>query len=182
MRRLKPYRRWLLPALIALALTVEAGCRRSKRPRVETVEEDQGPLASVVVFSDPRTSMQLVRGFYEMEGGAWRWTMGKFTVTLRPPPGSSEKGARLEVKLAVPEAVIAKIGPVSLSATVGGLALEPQTFSAPGDGVYARDVPASALGGEAATFDFALDKYLAAGVVEQRELGIIVSSVGLTTK
>lgn len=126
--------------------------------------------------------MQLVRGFYALEGGAWRWTMGRFTVTLRPPTGSAAKGARLEVKLAVPETVLNKVGPVSLSATVGGLAIEPQTFSTAGDHTYTRDVPASALTGEAATFDFALDKYLAAGVVEQRELGIIVSSVGLTAK
>jgi hypothetical protein len=32
------------------------------------------------------------------------------------------------------------------------------------------------------TFDFALDKFLAAGQVEQRELGIIVTTIGLLEK
>jgi hypothetical protein len=71
---------------------------------------------------------------------------------------------------------------MTLSAKIGNIVLEPQTFSAAGDAVYKREVSPAALTGEAVTVEFSLDKFLAAGQVEGRELGLIVSSVGLLAK
>jgi hypothetical protein len=173
--------RRLILVLAGAALLVAPGCRR-QRSRATTVEEQSGVLASVVFAADPRTAMQLSKGFHDVEQNAWRWTTSQFNVVLRPPPGAAQKGATLEVKLSVPDPVIQHVKGTTLSAKVGGLALEPQAYTAAGDNVYKREIPASALTGDAVTIEFALDKFLAAGQVEGRELGIIVSSVGLLAK
>jgi hypothetical protein len=48
--------------------------------------------------------------------------------------------------------------------------------------VFSRDVPARAFTGDAATVEFSLDKFLAAGKVEQRELGVIAVSAGFEVR
>ncbi len=175
-------RAWFGLLTIAAVCIAGGSCKAKRRVRVETVEEDAGPLASFVRLSEPKTAVQLVRGFYALEHGAWRWTKSEFSVTLRPPSGAAQNGARLEMKLSVPDAVIAKVPQSNLLCTVNGLALEPEKIAKPGDLLYKRDIPASALTGDAVTFDFRLDKFLAAGQVEERELGTIVLSVGLLKK
>ncbi|MFN7918691.1 MAG: hypothetical protein U0Q16_01255 [Bryobacteraceae bacterium] len=175
--------KFALPCLVVVAMAMSStACKRSRKQRVETVEDDKTELSSVVAMSNTAHAVQLVRGFYDLEQGGWRWTMGKFSVTLKTPSGAGEKGATLELKTSVPEAVLSKIQTTTLSASIGGTALEPEKLSKPGEFVYTRNVPASALKSEAVTVDFELDKFLAAGMVEQRELGIIVTSVGLLAK
>ncbi|MBK5291864.1 MAG: hypothetical protein JJE04_09345 [Acidobacteriia bacterium] len=164
--------------LIFIVVAVTPYCRR-KTARVETVEEDNTQLASVIQANDAKASLQLLKGFYEIEQGAWRWTKGQFSVTLKTPPQAGVKGAMLELALTVPEPVLQRTQTTTISAVVNGAALEPETFSKPGQYIYKRPVPASALQAEAVTIDFSLDKFLAAGVVEERELGVIVSSAGL---
>jgi hypothetical protein len=123
-----------------------------------------------------------VKGFHEIEQNAWRWTRGEFAVTLRPPDGSATKGATLDLRLTVPDPVIQRLKSVTLSAKAGSATLEPQTFTTPGEYSFKRDVPASVLTGEAVSIDFALDRFLAAGVADGRELGVIVSSIELIGK
>jgi len=168
---------------IAIAIAGSApGCKAKRRVRVETVEEEGGPLVSFLRMSEPKNAVQLARGFYGLEQGAWRWTKGEFSVTLRPPADAAQNGARLEMKLTAPEAIMAKIGHTNLACTVNGQALEPESIDKPGEFIYKRDIPASVLGGEAVTFDFKLDKFIAAGEMEERELGLIVTTVGLLKK
>ncbi len=71
MRRLK----WAGSLLTVLALA-SPGCERQKKT-------DDRPLLSVVNTNDPRAAVQLTRGFYGVEGNAWRWTAKDFVVTLR---------------------------------------------------------------------------------------------------
>ncbi len=170
-----------LTAVIAMAV-VGGSCKAKRRVRVETVEEEAGPLAGFIRLSEPKTAAQLVRGFYSLEQGAWRWTKREFSVTLRPPAGAAQNGARLEAKITVPEGVIAKLGHTNLFCTVNGHVVEPEKFDKAGEFIYKRDIPASALSGEAVTLDFQLDKFLAAGQVEERELGLIVTTLGLLKK
>jgi len=172
-------------ALLTLcgASTFFFGCRAPESIPVETIEEAPvAPLAPMVHAADPKAAFQLVKGFYEIEQNAWRWTAREFAVTLRPPARADDKGAVLRLKLTVPEPVIAKLRSVRLSARVGDSVLEPETYSKPGEYIYARDVPASALAGDAVTVEFALDKALPPGEVDQRELGVVVTSVGLELK
>src|SRR5947209_15907618 len=101
MRRLTRRAFPVLCVAIALAFSTTA-CKRHKKARVETVEESTPTLASIINAADTRTAPQLLKGFYDVEQNAWRWTMGKFSVTLRPPLNAPQRGATLVVKFAIP--------------------------------------------------------------------------------
>src|SRR3954465_11798165 len=97
------------------------GTAACSRPTAElsesTSSKDNGQLLSIVSMSNPRGTVQLVRGFYNLEADSWRWTAGKFAISLRPPPGAAQSGARLELKFVIPDAVFSKTGAISLSAS-----------------------------------------------------------------
>jgi hypothetical protein len=162
---------------IALAIVLTTSCKRAPRPAPAGAD-----LASVVQVDDPGASAQLVSGFYSLEGNPWRWTAGKFSAELKPPPGAGENGAKLELKLNIPDVVIKNLGTITLSASAGGARLTPQKFTETGNYVYAVDVPAEFLRGDSVTIDFSTDKAIPAGKIEQRELAVIVTSVGLVAK
>jgi hypothetical protein len=164
-----------------LALAAAPACKRRK-VRSAATDEETPRMASVLNLGDTRVEPQLVSGFYGVEAGAWRWAGKQFTVSLRPPAGAAAKGAKLTVKLTVPQVVIDKNKNVTLSATVGNAALAPETYTTPGDYFYVRDVPASALAGDSVRVDFALDKVMPPSGADIRELGIIVFSIGLESK
>jgi hypothetical protein len=123
-----------------------------------------------------------LKGFHDVEGNAWRWTMGKFSVTLQPPANAPQKGATLVVKMSIPEAIMSRVNSTTLTANVNGAAIPGETYTKAGDHIYSKDVPASALSADAVTVEFALDKYLPPGAVDQRELGLVVSSIGFEAK
>src|SRR5512143_1558029 len=129
----------LTVALLLFGITLApVACKRDRHA-------PSGPdLLSVVPMDDSNAGAQLVRGFYPLEGGPWRWTAGRFSVILRPPPGAAQFGARLELKLNIPEVACRQLGAMTLSATADGQPLAPEKYAAAGDYVYARDVPAAA--------------------------------------
>jgi hypothetical protein len=63
-------------------------------------------------------------------------------VNLHPPARSAQQGAVLELHLTVPPPTIEKLGSITLSASIGGAALAPETYSKAGEYTYRRDVPA----------------------------------------
>jgi hypothetical protein len=154
-----------------------AACHRRKN-----VKPREDGLASVINVADPADSAQLIRGFSNVEADAWRWAAGKFAVVLRPPTGAAQNGAKLELKFTLHQTVVSKLGPVTVSAKVNGVAVDPETFSQAGDYVYSHDVPASALGADVVTVEFATDKALAPSDNDRRELALIVKSMGLVSK
>lgn len=167
-----------LACLLAAALCFSAGCKKPP-PQVETIEDENQPALSVLPMAHPRAAPQLLSGVYELERGAWRWTMGRFAIALEPPPGAAAKGARLELNLSVPASVLARRKSVTLSAAVQGTPLAPETYTVPGDHTYLREVPASALSLAPVKITFALDNYLKAGEIETRELGIVLTRAAL---
>jgi hypothetical protein len=160
--------------LLAFVALAPAGCRRKKKGR----NRDDG-LASVINVADPADSAQLVRGFSNVEADAWRWSTSKFSVVLRPPPGSAQNGAKLQLNFTLNDALVNKLGPVTVSAKVNGTAIDPETFSQPGDHLYTHDVPASALASDVVTVEFSTDKALAPTDIDKRELALIVKTIGL---
>jgi hypothetical protein len=170
-----------LAGFCLLLIAASPACKRRK-VRSAATDEETPRMASMLNLGDPKVEPQLVNGFYGIESGAWRWSAKQFTVSLRPPLGAAAKGAKLTMKLTVPQVVIDKNKNVTLSATVGNAALAPETYTTPGDYLYERDVPASALAGESVRVDFTLDKVMAPSGADIRELGIIVFSIGLEGK
>jgi hypothetical protein len=172
----------IVAAIAAAVLAAGPACKWKSADQVAVDDEGQ-PALSVVNVAQPRTDRQLLSGFHGVEGGgAWRWTMGKFAVALEPPPGAARNGATLELKFTLPESVIERRKTVTLSAWVERAPLGPETYTKAGKYTYARDVPARACVLSPVKAGFALDHFLGAGEVDSRELGLIVSSVGLTAK
>lgn len=154
-----------------------AGCRRKKKGRTR-----EDGLASMINVADPADSAQIVRGFSNVEADAWRWSTSKFSVVLRPPAGAAQNGAKLDMTFTLHEAVVSKLGPVTVSATVNGTPVAPETFSQPGDFTYSHEVPASALGSDVVTVEFSTDKFLPPTDKDKRELALIVKTIGLAAK
>ena len=179
-------RKLLIPrapaGVLVSAVLIVCGCQSPVSVPIETIEEEPDSLASVVKTADPEAALQLVSGFHPVEGNAWRWTMGRFTVTLAPPPGSADKGAKLVLQFSVPDPIIERLNAVTLSAQIGEHTLEPATYSKAGAYVYEQEVPGEVMLGDALAVDFSLDKFLPPGEVDQRELGVVVTSVGFEVK
>jgi hypothetical protein len=179
--------RWAVRlGLATLALTLilaPVGCKRKAKVRVQTTEEEAPRMASTVSMGDPRSAPQLVSGFCTIEQGSWRWTARQFTIVLRPPFGAAQKGAVLKMALTVPDPVIAKLRTISLSASVDGHPLPPETYTKSGPYTYTRDVEASLMAGESTKVEFQLDKAMPPGNGgDLRELGIVARSIGLEPK
>jgi len=151
-----------------VAVVLFAGCRRKEKG-----------MSSMINVADPSTATQLVSGFHAVEQNTWRWTMKKFSVVVKPPMGSDQKGATVRLKIFVPDDQINRLGPMTLSCDVNGTQLEPETFSKPGDTLYSRPVPPEALKGSSVKITFALDKARQPDAVDGRELGVVASLVGL---
>lgn len=173
--------RLIATALVVLTALESAGCKSRRRSRVNVVEEDNTQIASSIRTGDPKNAVQLVRGFHEVESG-WRWSQGRFAVTLRVPSGSAARGGEFSLAITIPEIVFQKAGPPALSCAVAGTTLDPETYQKSGDYTYKRVVPAQLLSAEAVTFECALSKFIPSGALEERELGVIVLSAALASK
>ena len=170
--------------LTVLLVFVTIACRgRHSRPEVKNEEPaGEAVLVSSLKMSDQTAAKQLVKGFYGLESGSWRWTAGQFQVLLRPPITAAQKGATLTFTFSIPDVTIQKLHEVTLTASVGGTKLKSERYSKSGAYTYSADVLPSQLSGETLTVDFSLDKSLPAGSVDQRELGLVATAVGLETK
>jgi hypothetical protein len=175
-----------LPAAIFAALALaSAGCNREHKVTVrETVEETRGATALPVMVNmgDAKQESQLVSGFYGIEANSWRWTAKDFTVSLRPPTGAATQGATLVFALSIPGVVIDKLKSVTLSASINGTPLAPETYAHDGQYDYKREVPSNLLTGNAVRVEFHLDKAMPPAGGDSRELGVVARSVGLESK
>jgi hypothetical protein len=169
-------------AAIVAAFCVAGGCRREEKIQLEPTEEAPAALQSTVHAADPKSSIQLIKGFHGVEQNSWRWTMGRFAVTLRPPMGAAENGATVVLKFSIPDAVLQKTKAMTLSASVQNTQIGKKTYNSAGEYSFTADVPANLLKGEAATVDFSLDQFLPTGTVDARELGVVFVSAGLEPK
>jgi hypothetical protein len=167
--------------ICSLALCA-AGCRRAAPDLTGYTLEEPPRLAVAIDLGDPAFASQLVSGWYPVERNSWRWTARAFAVVLRPPPAAAKRGATLQLHFAFPEPVLSRLTELTLSASVRGMRLAPETYRRSGPAIYQRDIPAALLTGDSVRFDFSLDKALRAGDFDPRELGVIATQVGLETK
>jgi hypothetical protein len=170
----------LLRILLLVCLGLLTGCGA---PDLAGRTEEEPPQPSTEVqVADPIASSQLISGWYNAEGNSWRWTAGKFAVVLRPPIGSAVKGATLTLSFTVPGVVITRLHAVTLSASIQGTRLAPETYRQAGKALYTSDAPASLLSGNSVRIDFELNRVMVPGKGDTRQLGIIADRVGLEAK
>ena len=106
-------------------------------------------------MSDPSAKAQLTKGFYQLEAGAWRWTAGNFSVTLKTHSGAAQKGATLTLALTVSGVVLKQVHSQTLAASVGATALKSgKPYVDAGSHTFTADIPATALTGDTVTIDF----------------------------
>ncbi len=172
--------RFAVPALLAAVLSSAPACRRTRPVQVQETTDEEGPrMASIVHTGDPRSDAQLISGFYGIEQNSWRWTAQRFSVVLRPPAGAAQRGATLVVSLTVPDVVITKLHTISLTASIGGNTLPPETYTQPGPYTFKRDVAPNLLTNATVQVDFQLDKVMQPDGGDIRQLGVVVNSIGL---
>lgn len=172
--------RRLVASLVLLGLLTALSCK-TRKPKPEVLVDDtQAQLGSVVAANNPQTAAQLLRGFYDLENGAWRWTMPKFAISFLPPVGAKEKGAQLKVDMVLPEVIFSKTGPIEITVSCNGKVIGKQKFTQAGDAKLTLTLPGELLATEAVTLEFVLDKWLPPGPVDPRDLGMIFSSAGLS--
>lgn len=168
--------------LSALALcTLMVACKGPDFIRLQPTIEEPPALASFIRISDPGSSGQLLTGFYALESNSWRWTGPKFSVALGVPLSAPKKGAGLVFNFDLPDATIAALKNITLTAAIGSVSLPPQTFTTAGSHEYRREVPAAAFSRDSVRVDFSLDKSLKPEG-DNRELGVVATSAGLVAK
>jgi hypothetical protein len=169
-----------LSALIPI-LILASGCQLRHRPNPHATIEDESEISSTLRMSDPRDAAQILDGFFGLESGAWRWSMKRFSVSLAPPKGAAQRGARLELTTTVPDAVAAELVGTTVTATIAGQRLAPARVKQSGEQIVTFEVPATALGVEAVIVAFELDRTIPRRQGETRDLGLIVSRIALVT-
>ena len=175
--------RYATAATLAILLLASAtACRKRNKPRTDLIQEEPAGLVTMLHTADPRGAVQLLRGFHDVENDAWRWAAGDFAVTLRVPKSAAQKGANLVLKFAVAEPSIQKFGSLTVTGKLDSMDLKPEKYTAAGPATYTREIPANALTGESVTASFKLDKFIPASDADQRDLGVIVSLIGLEVK
>lgn len=174
--------RKLIVLTAAAALLASPACKRQRHPNPMATIEEESPLASTVSMADPAASSQLLSGFHAVEQNAWRWSARKFSVSLAVPKEAAARGASLELKLTLPEAVAGTMLGVSVQPSIGGRALLPYRVTQPGEQTASFDVPRELLNTPAVIADFELDKVVAPREGESRELGLVVAQVSLVAK
>ena len=167
--------------LFVLAVGSMACQGKHSRVAVQNEEESSPQLASVVRMADASAKTQLVSGFYGLENNSWRWTSGKFSAMLRTPPGAAQSGATVTLAFTVPEVIIQKLGPISLTAMVNGMVLKTEQYEKTGTEIFTADLLPAMLTTDSVKVDFVLDKSLPPGT-DKRELGLIATSVGISPK
>lgn len=166
---------------LALVLLLAGGSCKSRKPRQEIlVDDNESAVRGRVAANDASVASQLVRGFYEVESGAWRWTMPRFAIRFEVPVGARQKSAVLRTDLVLPEVIFRSTGPVALEVSASGQQLGAQTMSAAGNHTLQWSIPAEVLITETITLDFRLDKSVPPGAVDPRELGLIFLRAGLS--
>lgn len=170
----QPFARAVVAAVVFCSLPA---CRREP-VAVKTIEEAPR-LPSAVLAGEPQAASQWAAGFYQIEDGAWRWTGRQFAVVLGTPPGAAQRGATLSLRVTVPPVVIQKLTATTLSASINGSELAPETYTKAGDYTYQREIAPSVLAADSARINFHLDRAIPPSGGDARELGIIVLRASL---
>jgi len=166
--------------MVAVLMLI-SGCGREKI-KLEPTDESIPVITSTVNAADPNSSVQLVKGFHKIEYNTWRWTMGRFVVALQPPPERKQRRVELVLKFTIPESVINQVKSTTVSMLVQNTPIVKQAYNVAGSYTLKGDVPQTLLGDEAVNVECIVDPYLAAGLVDARELGVVFLSAGFEAK
>ncbi len=163
-----------------MILLVGLGCPRNEP--MAPIKEGDGSLSqlsSSVNVADPRSDAQLLKGFYPLEQGSWRWTEKEFSVILAVPAAVPGHQSSLDVHVTLPSSLEALL-PITLSVDVEDIEAGSQVFDEiVSDHLVTLPVPESALTEDDALVEFKLDKAIGPRESDTRELGVVVTSIAI---
>ncbi len=168
-------------SLAAALCASTIACREKTLSRLEPTIEEARPLTSAIRFSDQPRGDQLVRGFYELQGGSWRWTAPQFDVLLGAPANAAGRGAKLFLEFNLPDPSIASLKSITLTAKVNNVPLAPETYTTSGLHEYRREAPSAAFSTPDVIVEFSVDKFLTPPG-DGRNLALVVTAVALEPK
>jgi len=174
-------------ACLGLLSGAATGCEdvRHRTAQSEIVSNDDVAQIQPVVHSHSFTmnnidaTRQLAAGIYGVENNRWRWTAGDFSIVLATPRTAPVRGADLVLTFYIPEAIVSRIGPVTLTADLNQMKVGMTTYKTAGAQHFSALIPQDLLTQSPAAIDFHLDRCVRAGVLESRELGFIIESISL---
>lgn len=120
-----------------------------------------------------RSRSQLLTGWHALEANCWRWTERVFSASF---PTHSTRPHLLRLSLTLPQSVLDRLGPITLTSSVTHLPDHASVYSSSGHHSYERILIPST---QDTIVTFELDKAISKGIFDDRELGIIVESVDL---
>jgi tRNA (mo5U34)-methyltransferase len=143
-----------------------------------TAEGDERAFCLAERAGIPITNGRLVSGWHYQECfEAWRWTEKKFSVAFTGIARDDRHVLSLDFFL--PAAVETESGNLEVRCSINGHALPRREFAKSGHYKYEEPVPDAALTRSPVVAEFTLNNAFRPGVHDQRELGIVVSSVRL---
>ena len=175
-----------LISFLSILLGVTAGCAvRQNASITETISNEDVVQTQPVVHSysfamgRADAAKQLVSGFYPVENQQWRWTAGNFSILLATPAAAATRGANLLFVFALPDAILQRTGPITLTASLNETEVGKATYDMQGSQRFFAKIPSALLQQSPVAIDFHLDRYVAKGVLEAREFGVIAESISL---
>src|SRR5690242_16265577 len=103
---------------------------------------------------------QLAAGIYNVENRSWRWTEGNFSIVLATPDQASRRGADLMLAFSIPDVVMRRTGPVTLTAYLNGAEVGTTTYRTSGTQRFSAPIPPDLMKQSPVAIDFHLDQYV----------------------
>jgi len=178
-------------SISCLALLAATGCTRFTRPRdtqsVPISNQDAAQLQPMVrsqsfTMRSADAARQLAGGIYGIENNQWRWTAGNFSLVLATPRGAATHGANLLLGFYIPDVIIGRTGPMTLTACLNGAEVGVRTYSTAGAHSFAASIAPELLSKSPVAIDFHLDRYVPSGAQDFRQLGVIAETVSLESE
>ena len=117
--------------------------------------------------------VEFLEGWHKPEESGWRWTQREFSARVHW--NSGHRPRRLVLDLFLPDDLMSHVHPLQLSVSVNGEALTPEVYRASGSHTLIRGLRAPS--GEDFLVKFSLSGALPPSPTDDRERGIIVSSI-----
>jgi hypothetical protein len=157
--------------------------RRNAQPEMIS-NEDVAQIQPVVhsrsfTMRNPDETRQLAAGFYGVENSDWRWTAGEFSVVLASPRGASTRGAHLVFEFDIPDVIMRRTGPVTLTAYLNEAEIGTTAYTGTGTQRFYAVAPPKLFKQTPVVIDFHLDRSVPGGVLDDRELGVVARTVSL---
>jgi hypothetical protein len=127
--------------LLTVVLAVAGACSKPQDAKSPAAPAStaEAPLYAYAQTNDLRVAPQLIKGWYQVEEGGWRWMAKESLASLKNPQTFP---AQFEVRLVLPKGTVATVGgPVTFTVLFNDKPFGEETYSKDGSYVFQKSVP-----------------------------------------